>query len=309
MRDVIVLGSINMDIVASCKAHPRPGETVLGDRVQFFPGGKGANQAIAAARYLGRSLMIGSVGGDSFGDQMLDHLRSSDVDVQFVSVETDSSTGVALVTVDSNGENSIVVVPGANKFAKAPDRIPSFSRQNPPIALAQFEIPIDQIAPLFRMIVAAGGLTILNPSPFQLPSSELLSCTSALILNETEFSQLVGIAIAPEPEDVIAALASNPLAVLYCIVTLGSKGCVVAEKGQKPFHVPNFPVVAIDTTGAGDCFAGTFSACLAEGQSIRNSALRATAAAALSVTREGAGSSMPSRDQLESFLNGLSLAE
>src|SRR5947209_7170462 len=163
---VLVFGSINMDVVTSCERHPRIGETVLGNSVAFHPGGKGANQATAAARCAGRSYLYGSVGADDFGKQMLAYLQGNDVDIGGIAIESGASTGVAMITVDAEGDNTIVVTPGANALAKAPANLSEVAGAST-IALAQLESPIEEIAALFATVKTYGGTTILNPSPYQ----------------------------------------------------------------------------------------------------------------------------------------------
>jgi ribokinase len=301
MTSILVFGSINMDVVTACERHPRIGETVLGQSVAFHPGGKGANQAIAAARCAGKSFLMGSVGVDDFGTRMLAYLQENDVDVSGITVESSSSTGVAIIAVDRQGSNTIVVTPGANALAKAPAHLPG-TLCSPAIALAQLETPIAEIARLFAMIRRSGGTTILNPSPYQPLPQELLQNTSVMISNEHEFAEITGRPASDKPQDIIAHLRSNDLPLPCCIITLGAEGCILAERGRAPVHIHGHKVEALDTTGAGDCFAGWFGAELAWGRTVEDAARRANAAAALSVTHAGAGPSMPTKSEVESFL-------
>jgi ribokinase len=303
MTNVVVFGSINMDIVTFCRHHPRLGETVLGDSVAFHPGGKGANQAIAAARCAGKSILIGSVGADDFGKRMLGYLAENSVDTSGIAVEAKMATGAAVVTVDANGSNTIVVTPGANAFARAPSLLPG-AVDDALIALAQLESPVAEITRLFSRVRSADGITILNPSPFQPLSQELLAATSILIVNEHEFAQLAGTKTTAHPEEIISDLNSRTLPVPCCIVTSGAAGIVLAQTGRAPIHVDGHQVHAVDTTGAGDCFAGWFAAEIAAGRTLHEAARWANAAAAISATRAGAGSSMPSKSEVESLLRG-----
>jgi ribokinase len=301
MTSVLVFGSINMDVVTACEQHPRVGETVLGKKVGFYPGGKGANQAIAAARCAGKSFLIGSVGADEFGRQMLAYLQANAVDTEGVVIDSGSSTGVAIITVDAHGDNTIVVTPGANALAKPPAHLLD-AISGAVIALAQFETPIEEITAFFATIKAMGGTTILNPSPFQPLPQKLLQNTSIAILNAHEFAEFAGRPALDEPQELIAYLNPPNLPLPSCIITLGSAGFVLAERGRAPIHIDGHKVEAVDTTGAGDCFAGWFAAELAAGRRIEEAARRANAAAAISVTRAGAGSSMPTHSDVESFL-------
>jgi ribokinase len=301
MTRILVFGSINMDIVTACERHPRMGETVLGTSVAFHPGGKGANQAIAAARCAGKSVLMGSVGADDFGKRMLGYLQENDVDVSAVAVESGSSTGIAIIAVDRQGNNTIVVTPGANALARGPAHLPG-AVDGPVIALAQLETPIAEIARLFAAVRRSGGTTILNPSPYQPLPQELLQNTSLMISNEHEFAEITGKPASDKPQDIAAHLRSADLPLPCCIITLGAQGCILAERGHTPLHIHGHKVEALDATGAGDCFAGWFAAELAAGRTVKDAARRANAAAALSVTRAGAGPSMPTKSEVESFL-------
>jgi ribokinase len=297
MTNVVVFGSINMDVITGCERHPRAGETVLGASVAFHPGGKGANQAIAAARCAGKCFLIGSVGADEFGRQMLVYLQENGVDASGVAIKAGASTGVAIITVDLRGENTIVVTPGANALANAPKNLPD-QVSGPVIALAQLESPIEEIRALFASVKASGGTTILNPSPYQALPHDLLQNTSILIANEHEFAELTGRPATDQPH----ALRTVDLPLPCCITTLGPRGCILAERGHTPLHIEGHKVEALDTTGAGDCFAGWFAAELASGHGLEHATRRANAAAALSVTRAGAGPSMPKKSEVESLL-------
>jgi ribokinase len=301
MTSILVFGSINMDIVTACERHPRVGETVLGNSVAFYPGGKGANQAIAAARCAGKSFLLGGVGGDEFGRQMVAYLRDNDVDTKGVAIDRGTSTGVAIITVDAHGDNAIVVTRGANARAKASAHLTG-AIKGAVIALAQLESPIGEITAFFTRVKANGGTTILNPSPFQALPQELLQNTSIAILNAHEFSELTGGPAADQPQEIIARLESAELPLPHCVVTLGPEGFVLAEQSRAPIHIRGHKVEALDTTGAGDCFAGWFAAELAAGRSLAEAARRANAAAAISVTRAGAGASMPTKAEVENFL-------
>jgi len=300
---MFVFGSINMDVITTCERHPAIGETVLGTSVSFHPGGKGANQAIAAARCLGECTLFGSVGADDFGGQMLAFLKENGVDTTNVAIASGSSTGVALITVDQRGDNTIVVTPGANELAKAPRSFDAVSGR--PVVLAQLESPIDEIARLFAEAQAAGGTTILNPSPYRSLPAELLQSTSIVILNAHEFRQLTGRQPAANLQEVTAQLSSADLPLPCCVViTLGQAGAIVAERGRAPIRVAGHKVEPLNTTGVGDCFAGWFAAELAQGRTLEDAARRANAAAAISVTRAGAGPSMPKKTEVETFLCG-----
>jgi ribokinase len=274
---------------------------VLGNSVALHPGGKGANQAIAAARCAGKSLLIGSVGDDDFGRRMLAYLQANDVDTSGVVVESSGSTGVAIITVDAQGDNTIVVTPGANALAKAPRHLPD-TVSGAVIALAQLESPFEEITTFFARVKASGGRMILNPSPYQPLPQKLLQNTSIAILNAPEFAQLTGGPANDGPPELVAYLNSTNLPLPCCIITLGPAGFILAERGRAPIHLHGHHVGVRDTTGAGDCFAGWFAAELAAGRDLQDAARRANAAAAISVTRGGAGPSMPTKGEVENLL-------
>jgi ribokinase len=301
MTSVVVFGSINMDVVTACERHPRLGETVIGNSVAFHPGGKGANQAIAAARCAGRSFLFGGVGDDDFGRRMLAYLQANDVDTSGVVIETSGSTGVAIITVDAQGDNTIVVTPGANALAKAPRHLPD-TLSGAVIALAQLESAMEEITGIFAKVKVNGGTTILNPSPYQPLPPELLQSTSIIIMNEHEFAQLTGRPTINEPQELVGYLKSADLPLPCCIITLGAGGFILAEQSRAPIRWDGHYVEVRDTTGAGDCFAGWFAAELAAGRDLEDAARRANAAAAISVTRAGAGPSMPSKAEVENLL-------
>jgi ribokinase len=302
MGGVVVVGSINMDIVVFCQRSPEGGETVMGDRVGFFPGGKGANQAIAAARTGAQTRLLGSVGSDLFGSRLLEHLRANGVDVSDVRTLADAATGTALITVEAAGENRIVVVPGANLQVDVGDVAPSPAGAL--IALAQFETNLESVVACFTRVRALGGITFLNPSPYRAVPEAVAQVTSGMIVNEHELGALTASEVRPDPASVVDLLRRYSSGCRTLVVTLGAQGCVVASEGGEPVHVPGFQVEVKDTTGAGDCFAGAFASRLALGLEPRTAAHFANAAAAISVTREGAGGAAPTEDEVRSFLQG-----
>lgn len=295
---VHVLGSINMDIVAYCERHPAPGETIFGKSLSYFPGGKGANQAVSSAKLGAVTVMRGAVGRDGFGDTLLKFLDECTVDTSEI-LRVDDSTGVALITVNEAGENSIIIVPGANDHVTYQPT--GTAPGSPIVALAQFETPPATTLAFFRDVLAGGGISILNPSPYAPISEELLSSTSVLIVNEVEFSQIAATPLTRDPERIEQCLADLGSRLNDVIVTLGPAGFVMRYSGQISRR-GGHNVKAVDTTGAGDCFAGAFAAALAQGRSAEEAATYANAAAALSVTRKGAGPSMPNVSEVALFL-------
>jgi ribokinase len=292
MGRVFVAGSINMDVVAAAERHPRIGETVTGDAVLYFPGGKGANQAVAAARLGAPTALIGRLGKDAFGDELKAFLAAQRVDLSFVQQTSEAHTGTALITI-ANADNTIVVVPGANALVSAADvAAPAFVKGD--IAVSQFEIPLHTISAFFERARAAGATTILNPAPATEPNRELLDLVDILILNETELGLLAktGLHDTDDPAHVIEAARSLQTKGKTICVTMGKRGALALVEGS-PLIIPGRAVKAVDTTGAGDCFIGAVAAQLAAGKSIADALHYANAAASICVQRMGAAPSMP----------------
>jgi ribokinase len=304
MGIVLTVGSINMDVVAFCRRAPSAGETVIGERVSFFPGGKGANQAVAAAKSGADSRLIGTVGTDGFGAELLSHLKSTSVDVSSIVQDSLAATGVALITVENGGSNRIVVVPGANLNVRVSPSLCAGMIGSALVALAQFETNVDAIEAAFEQVRSVGGLTLLNPSPLREVPPTLARHTSGLILNEIEFGQLFNFAMddLPQPEQILKRMQSLTSTYQVIVVTLGSEGCIVKTPEGTCERVAGHSVEAVDSTGAGDCFAGALGAALASGSTLIGAAEYANAAAAISVTRLGAGTSAPTREEVLAFL-------
>jgi ribokinase len=290
---VFVAGSINMDVVATATRHPRVGETVAGQAVRYFPGGKGANQAVAAAKLGAQTTLIGRLGKDAFGQQLRQFLKLQGVDLSLVKDTADIHTGTAVITV-ADADNTIVVVAGANARVSAEDvAAPVLAKGD--VAVSQFEIPQATIAAFFKRARAAGATTILNPAPAMACSPELLELVDIVILNETELGFLAGTPLTDtdEPTRFIEAARRLPTASDKTIcVTLGKRG-VLALVGGEPSLMAGRAVKAVDTTGAGDCFVGALAAQLANGKAIRDALEYANAAASICVQRMGAAPSMP----------------
>jgi ribokinase len=293
MGRIFVAGSINMDVVATAKRHPRLGETVFGETVFFSPGGKGANQAVAAAKLGADVALIGRLGADAFGDQLKAYLTEARVDLSLVRQTTDANTGTAIITV-ADGDNSIVVIPGANALLETTETTaPVFNKGD--VAVSQFEIPLAAVAAFFQAARAGGATTILNPSPAIEFSRELHDLADIVILNETELGLLAGVELGELGDDGrfidAARLLQTTKAKTICI-TLGKRGVIALVDG-KPLIIPGQQVEAVDTTGAGDCFVGAVAAQLAAGSSIDAALDYANAAASICVQRMGAAPSMP----------------
>jgi ribokinase len=306
MSKVIVLGSINMDIVANTARHPSPGETVPGKSLKYFPGGKGANQAVAAAQAGAQTLMCGALGDDFFTDRLKTFLNDSSVDTTYV-VEKGSETGTALITVAADGENTIVVVPGANGLLSEED-----TRKLPvnggDVLVAQYEVPIETTQALFKSEKSREReLTrILNPAPAKETPTELLQNVDILVVNETELAQLSGTSVNSESSDndllkAMSVISDKGLNGAI-VTTLGVRGLIASNNG-KTIRLPGYKVGVVDTTGAGDCFVGCLAAELASGKAFEEALKFANAAAALSVQSVGAGPSMPARAAIEQLLS------
>jgi ribokinase len=302
MGRVFVAGSINMDVVATAERHPQVGETVAGKEVLYFPGGKGANQAVAAAKLGATTALIGRLGKDAFGVELRAFLAGEGVDISMVADTADVHTGTAIITL-ANADNTIVVIPGANGLVSPEDVIqPALAKGD--VAVSQFEIPLPAIKAFFKMARAAGALTILNPAPARAFDSELLELVDILVLNETELGLLAGTKLR-EDEDVArivdaAKTLDRGLGRVIC-VTLGGRGAL-AVAGDEPHLVPGRKVQAVDTTGAGDCFVGALAAQLANEATLYDAMVYANAAASICVQRMGAAPSMPAPTEVSEAL-------
>ncbi|AWM00095.1 ribokinase [Bradyrhizobium amphicarpaeae] len=301
MGRVFVAGSINMDVVATADRHPRVGETVAGRKVLYFPGGKGANQAVAASRLGAKTTLIGRLGKDSFGAELKTFLGAQGIDLGSVR-EANTHTGTAIITVAA-ADNTIVVIPGSNALVGADD-VADVPLAKGDVAVCQFEIPLPTITAFFRRAREAGVVTVLNPAPAQKMSRELLALVDILVLNETELGFLAGVELTDSDEaagiiDVARKLQAH--ADQSICVTLGRRG-VLALAGREEVAVPGRAVKAVDTTGAGDCFVGALAAQLADGVPLRAALAFANAAASISVQRMGAGPSMPTAAEVAAVL-------
>jgi ribokinase len=306
-NSIVVIGSLNMDFVLSVDGLPLPGETILGRKFRVIPGGKGANQAYAAAK-LARSgtivRMLGRVGADSFGNALKANLASVGVDVSPV-LETDSeATGVACIHVDDAGQNSITVAPGANGVLSVGD-IDSerWALAGARCVLLQLEVPIETVAEGLREGRRVGATCILDPAPARALPKELLQLVDIATPNESEACVLAGVPPNRVNATDAAALGNKimELGVRSVIVKLGDQGCVHCGP-DRTFAVPAFPVRAVDSTAAGDTFNAALAVSLAEGAEIEDALRFANAAAAISVTRAGAQTSAPTRVEVESLL-------
>ncbi|MGX1320975.1 ribokinase [Bradyrhizobium sp. USDA 377] len=302
MGRVFVAGSINMDVVATADRHPRVGETVAGRQVLYFPGGKGANQAVAASRLGARTTLVGRLGKDSFGAELKAFLGAQGIDLGYIKETAEAHTGTAIITV-AEADNTIVVIPGSNALVSADD-VSVVPLLKGDVAVSQFEIPLPTIAAFFQRAREAGAVTVLNPAPAQKMSSELLALVDILVLNETELGFLAGVELSESDEgariiDVARKLQAREDQTIC--VTLGKRG-VLALAASEELSVAGRAVKAIDTTGAGDCFVGALASQLADGVQLRTALAFANAAASISVQRMGAGPSMPTAAEVAAVI-------
>src|ERR1700730_18055649 len=303
MGRVYVAGSINMDVVATADRHPRIGETVAGNELLYFPGGKGANQAVAAAKLGAPTTLIGRLGKDAFGDHMKAFLAAQGVELGFVQQTAEAHTGTALITT-ANADNTIVVIPGASAFVCAADVEAPLLAQGD-IAVSQFEIPLLAITVFFKRARAAGATTILNPGPAIEFDRDLLDLIDILILNESELGLLTETELRDTddyPRFIEAAASLQIGKDKVVCVTLGKRG-VVAVIDSKPLIIPGHAVRAADTTDAGDCFIGAVASQLAPRKPINHALNYANAAASICVQRMGAAPSMPTAVEVEAVLS------
>lgn len=300
-RKIVVIGSSNTDMVIRCQRMPRPGETVLGGEFMMNQGGKGANQAVAAAKLGGDVTFVAKIGNDIFGNQTIDSLRQAGVDTSKITASPQLPSGVALINVDAKGENSISVASGANAdlspadIDNAADTIAGAA-----VVLMQLETPIETITHAAKTAKRNGVTVVLNPAPA--PSSplpdELLRNIDIIIPNKTEAEIITGVQLDASGSELLALKTLESKGIETVIFTLGSRGAVLCHKGECE-EVPALKVKAVDTTAAGDTFCGAFCVALTEGKTIREAIVFGNRAAAISVTRPGAQQSTPLRSELD----------
>lgn len=301
MNKVIVVGSVNMDITARTDKLPDTGETVAARSVEYLPGGKGLNQAVAAAKIGTTVVLAGCLGSDSFADELASFVRRHKIDVSCLR-RSEKNSGIALITVDERGQNTIVVAPGSNADV-CPEDVKKLLVSPGDVVVCQFEIPPAAVAAAFAKARRYGARTILNPSPVCPIPDEIFRNTDILIVNETELAFLSRENVdenTPAEKIADAAEKLKTDAEQTVIVTLGSRGALVAGSKDMLF-VDSYKVPAVDTVGAGDCFAGVFAAKLAEGKDVGENVKTAARAAAVCVTRKGAAPAMPDAGELEHF--------
>jgi ribokinase len=294
---IVVVGSINQDLVVRVPRLPAPGETISGSGHFSAPGGKGANQAVAAARLGGDVVMVGRVGADDAGRRLVAGLEADGVDTRYVEVDPATPTGLALITVDAAGENTIALDPGANRAMTADDVDRAAAQiRTAAVVLLQMEIPVEVVA---HAALMAAGTVVLNPAPATPVPEDVLARVDVLVPNAGELALLAG---GAEPSDPAGAAGlAVGLGARAVVVTLGPEGAVVVGDGD-PLHVAAPRVDAVDTTAAGDAFCGALAVELAAGRSLDDAVRVAVAAGAVAVTAPGAQPSLPTREQVAPFL-------
>ncbi len=303
MKKICVLGSINMDLVTVAPTFAWAGQTITGESFDIFPGGKGANQAVAAGR-LGTSVaFLGKVGTDVFGGMALESLRAAHVDVSAIRRE-ETSTGTASITVNAQGENTIIVVPGANGLVDT-DYVRSSIKaiDDTDILMLQLEVPMETVLWAAEHAKKAGKLVMLDPAPAVRLPEALLGCCGILTPNETELAIIAQTDVSDEQSAIAAARVLIRQGVQAVVYKCGGKGAYMITENEA-VHVPGFAVDVVDTTAAGDSFNAGLAVSLAKGHSLTESIRYANAVGAMSVTKMGAQSAMPTEDELAAFLEG-----
>jgi ribokinase len=301
MTDILVIGSLNADLVVRAPRFPAPGETIQGEDLVIFPGGKGANQAVAAARLGAKVAMVGRVGKDSFGTTLIDNLKNNKVDVRHILRDDSTPTGTAVIVLDSHGQNTIVVSPGANGKVNSTDIEPE-AFMDSPILLAQFEIPLETVIYSANLAREKKLRILLNPAPARTLPDELLMTVDYIVPNETELGLLTGKpvnnlgSIEEACRSLVARGAQN------IIVTLGANGALIVNKNRAK-HIPAYEVKVVDTTAAGDAFVGGLAVGLLNGKSLEDAVQYACACGALAVTKFGAQPSLPTTEDIEKLLH------
>lgn len=304
-RPIVVVGSANYDLVCHAARIPSPGETIWGDRFETFHGGKGANQAVAAARLGAEVHMVGKVGDDDFGQRLRDGLAKDGVQVDLVAQAPGVSSGVALISVDAKGQNSIVVIPGANGELRPEDLERCRPRlESAGILLAQLEIPLETVEYLCRIARGAGVPLMLDPAPARAIGRDALRCVTYLTPNETETAILCGLGTEELTQERLERAAEDLLEMgsAHVLVKMGERGAFVASADGLRRFLPARKVAVVDTTAAGDAFNAGVATALMQGKGLEEAARYGMAVAAASVTRAGAQAGMPTKQEVAALL-------
>lgn len=298
MKKIIVIGSSNVDMVVRTFHLPAPGETILGGEFFMNQGGKGANQAVAIKRLGGNLIFMAKLGNDVLGRQSVGYFKKEGIDTRYIALDEDSASGVALISVDDHAENSIVVASGANMLLNEQDVDKMLEEMcEGDILLMQLEIPLQTVEYAARKAFGKGVKVVLNPAPARSLPKELFRHLYMVTPNRIEAEMLTGIKIANDADVEKVAEEICAMGVKNVIITLGSKGCLIREEGVS-YRIDAFKVEPIDTTAAGDTFNGALCVGLSEGMDLKQAAVMASKASSIAVTRMGAQSSIPYREEL-----------
>lgn len=298
-KKIVVIGSSNTDMVIKSDRLPKPGETILGGNFLMNHGGKGANQAVAAARLGGNVTFVCKIGNDIFGNETMEMFHKEKIDTTYVGITTTEPSGIALINVDKKGENCIVVASGANSTLSVEDiqkAEPAIKRAS--IVIMQLETPIESVTYAARMAKKDGITVLLNPAPAQPLPDELLANVDIIIPNVTEAEIISGMCITDEESAKEAIRHISAKGIKTVIITMGARGALAYENNEF-IHIPAFKVEAVDTTAAGDTFCGGLCVALSEGKSLKEAIIFASKASSISVTRMGAQGSIPLREEIE----------
>lgn len=298
MKKIIVIGSSNVDMVVRTSHLPAPGETILGGEFFMNQGGKGANQAVAIKRLGGNLIFMAKLGNDVLGRQSVGYFKKEGIDTRYIALDEDSASGVALISVDDHAENSIVVASGANMLLNEQDVDKMLEEMcEGDILLMQLEIPLQTVEYAARKAFGKGVKVVLNPAPARSLPKELFRHLYMVTPNRIEAEMLTGIKIANDADVEKVAEKICAMGVKNVIITLGSKGCLIREEGVS-YRIDAFKVEPVDTTAAGDTFNGALCVGLSEGMDLKQAAVMASKASSIAVTRMGAQSSIPYREEL-----------
>ncbi len=299
IKPIYVIGSINTDMVAMTEALPYPGETVMGREFMMTAGGKGANQAVAASRMGGNVTMIGRLGNDVFAEQSINRLKSENINCEFITKDIEKASGVALISVNKNGENHIVVAPGANATLTK-ERLKAVLNEMPDnaIVMMQLEIPLESVMSVIEFCKKSNIKIILDPAPAKNLTPEFTQGLYMITPNEMEATTLTGTKIKDLSDVEKVATKLLGYGSQYVLITMGANGVYLASQNDEFEYIPSPKVTTVDSTAAGDCFNGTLAVAISQGLSVREATKKACIAASISVTRKGAQDSMPFLSEL-----------